>query len=99
VPDTGLVTSTLSARKGIAACYGILAVFVAPWTLLTLLVTLPPRPARVGDTVVGLLGSGATIGLLVYAIIGITLLFRYRAALVTAASASREHWAGSAAGP
>jgi len=93
IPDTDLATSTRRTRKGIAACYGIMAALVAPWNLLTLLVTLPPRASRIGNVIIGLVEAGATIGLLVFAVLAIVLLFRYRAALVKAASESSEHWA------
>lgn len=93
IPDTDLATSTRSTRKGIAACYGIMAALVAPWSLLTLVVTLPPGVTRIGGIIIGLVGGAATIGLLVFAVIAITLLFRYRAALLKAASESSEHWA------
>ncbi|MCP3904680.1 MAG: hypothetical protein GY715_13720 [Planctomycetes bacterium] len=92
IPDTNLATSTRNTRKGIAECYGVMAVLVAPWTLLTLVVTLPPRVVRIGDVVIGLVKVGATIGLLVCAVLAVILLFRYRAALVKAASESSEHW-------
>jgi hypothetical protein len=93
IPDADLATSTRSTRKGIAVCYGILAAVVAPWSLVTLITTLPPRADYVGKTIIGLLEAGATIALLVYAVLAIILLFRYRAALVKAAEESSEHWA------
>jgi hypothetical protein len=93
IPDAGLATNTRTTRKGLAWCYGILVIVIAPWNLIALGKFLPPRVARVADTLASIAEGGATIGLLIFTIMAIVLLFRYRAAFVKAASESSEHWA------
>lgn len=93
IPDAELATSTRKTRKGITVCLGLMAVLVAPWRLLMFMTTLPAPAVRIGNSIFHALEVGATIGLLVFTVLAIILLFKYRAALVQAATESSEYWA------